>query len=218
MIKPRICGVITAYDEVSIRKASELVDLFELRFDLIGPAWTDAACKLTKPWIATNRLPCDGGRWEGTEEARIAELGRAIIAGADVVDIELSAPNIKQVVSSIKKQATCLISYHNLDNTPSLNNLKEIVAAEIAAGADICKVATTARSLGDNVEVLELIKGFPGEKVVAMAMGEAGGLSRVMGPLVGGDFTYCALDGMPPSAPGQLTALQLVRLYGALQS
>ena len=215
-MRPCICGVITSGDAAAIRAAAKLVDLFELRLDLVGPAWTEVARLLTKPWIATNRLVSEGGRCGETEADRIAELMRAVAAGATVVDIELTAPGLEQAVANIKKQAQCLISYHNLESTPLLGRLQEIVAAELRARADICKVATTAHCLDDNAVILELIKSFPEAKITAMAMGEAGQLSRVLGPLVGGLCAYGAVTEELPSAPGQLTVAQLARLYGGL--
>jgi len=216
MVRPRLCGVITSGGEVAIGVSSGLVDMFELRLDLIGPAWIEVAKSLTKPWIATNRLPEEGGRWVGTEEERIAELRRAAQTGAVAVDIELATPGLEMVAVDLKRWTQLLISYHNLENTPPLERVKEIVAAQLKAGADICKVATTACCFDDNIVILELIRSFPGSKVVAMAMGEAGRISRVIGPLVGGDFTYCALDEGAALAPGQYSAAQMARLFGVL--
>ncbi|MCL2149799.1 MAG: type I 3-dehydroquinate dehydratase [Dehalococcoidia bacterium] len=215
-MRGRICGVIISGDEEAIRAASGSVDLFELRLDLVGPAWTEVVCLLTKPWIAVNRPRSEGGLWIGTEEERLAELRRAVLAGAAMVDIELATPELGRTVADFKKRAKCLVSYHNYAGTPPLARLKEIVAAEIGAKADICKVATTANALDDNAVIMELIKQFPETEMVALAMGEMGQVSRVLGPLAGGAFAYGALSHGAESAPGQPTVAQLARFYGAL--
>jgi 3-dehydroquinate dehydratase-1 len=63
MKRPRICGVVTCHDEAAIAGAAPVIDLFELRLDLVGPRWPETARLLTKPWIATNRLAAEGGKW-----------------------------------------------------------------------------------------------------------------------------------------------------------
>jgi 3-dehydroquinate dehydratase len=44
-------------------------------------------------------------------------------------------------------------------------------------------------------------------------MGPLGVVSRVLGPLVGGDFTYAAIEMGRESAQGQLTVSDLSRIY-----
>ena len=216
MKRPHICGVVTEHDEAAIRAAAPLVDLFELRLDLVGPRWPETARLLTRPWIATNRLANEGGRWAGLEADRTAELQRAVELEASIVDLELATSGLGRVIPLIKQRAECLISYHNMKATPPLEELIEIVRAELEAGADICKVATTARDFDDNTAILELIRAFPGTRLVALAMGEAGQASRILSPLIGAEFAYAALNEGAGSAPGQLTVIQLVKLYGEL--
>ena len=66
--------------------------------------------------------------------------------GASIIDIELATPSLADLVKEIKGKAECLISYHNLKGTPPLEDLRQIVNRQLAAGADICKVVTTART------------------------------------------------------------------------
>ncbi|MCR4393868.1 MAG: type I 3-dehydroquinate dehydratase [Dehalococcoidales bacterium] len=78
----------------------------------------------------------------------------------------------------IKPRAGCLISYHDLIGTPSYETLVGIVNRQLNAGADICKVVTTALEFEDNLKLLKLINEFAGKKIVALAMGDSGRLSR----------------------------------------
>jgi len=212
-LKPGICAVIINKDLAAIREVEPLVDLFEVRIDLIGYGWPEVAKQLKKPWIACNRPLKEGGSWRESQGGRIEELLKASELGADMVDIELSTSNLERVVPIIKKRARCLLSFHELKKTPSLENLKEIVQKQLAAGADICKVITTAQQFEDNVTVLRLIPEFPGRRIIAFAMGPLGLLSRVLCPLVGGDFTYASTLRGRESASGQLTVAELKRLY-----
>jgi 3-dehydroquinate dehydratase-1 len=210
---PRICAVITSADLDSIKKVESLADLFEVRIDMIGESWRDVVRVLQKPWIATNRLKTEGGLWEGSEEARWGELFKALNLGAGIVDIELAAPDLDEIVPIIKKQAKCLISHHDTRRTPPPAELRRIIEAELAAGADICKIVTTARGFDDNVNVLSMISEFRPAQVVAFAMGPRGQMSRILCPLCGGAFTYAAANEGAESAAGQFTVSQLRRIY-----
>ena len=213
MDAPRICAVITNADLNSIQKVVPLADLFEVRIDMIGKDWKEMVGIVKKPWIATNRLKTEGGLWEGSEEARRDDLLRALDMGASIVDIELAAPDLDEIVPIIKKKARCLISHHDTHRTPPTTELRRIMENELAAGADICKVVTTARSFDDNVNVLGMISEFRPAKVVAFAMGLRGQRSRILCPLAGGAFTYAALNEGAQSAAGQLTVSQLRSIY-----
>jgi 3-dehydroquinate dehydratase type I len=214
--RPVICVPIVSDDPAALKKAEPLADLFEVRIDLIGKGWRDLAGCLNKPWLACNRRAEEGGKWRGSEADRIKELLSAIGLGAGIIDIELVTPGLAKVVKEIKGKAECLISYHNNKETP-LEKLHEIVRQQLAAGADICKVVTTARTFADNIAVLQLIREFPGTKVVAFAMGAEGQISRVLCPLTGGYFTYASMAEGKESAAGQITVEDLRKIYRMLR-
>ena len=213
MKQPVVCGVIADNDEVVIQKAEPLVDMFEVRIDRIGDGWQEVARQLSKPWIACNRIVAEGGRWQGSEARRKEELLRAAELGAAIIDIELVSANLERIVPMIKKRAKCLISFHHMECTPPLDELKKIVRRQQAAGADMCKVVTTAQNFNDNLILLELISAFPQVEITAFAMGEMGLTSRVLGPLLGGGPAYAALKEGGQSAAGQPTAAGLHQLY-----
>jgi len=217
MASPRICVAITNNDIDAVNKVAPLTDLFEVRIDLIGEGWRELAGKLNKPWIACNRKKEEGGAWTGSESARIEECLKAIDLGASIVDIEFSTPDVYEIVKKIKGKAECLLSYHNMEETPSLDDLKGIMDNQIDAGADICKVVATARSTADNITVMRLIKEFPDIRVVSFAMGPVGQVSRILSPLVGGYYTYASIEPGKESAAGQLTVEELREIFGILE-
>jgi len=217
MNKPRICAVIVNGDLAAVKKVEPHVDLFEVRIDLIGAGWKELAGRLKKPWIACNRNAEEGGNWKGSEEKRIEELLSAIDLGAKIIDIELSTGNLKETVKLIKKRAGCILSFHDFKETPSLDSMREITQRQIDAGADICKVVTTAQKFEDNNAVLRLISEFPETRIVSFAMGTQGLISRILCPLAGGDFTYASIETGKESAPGQVNAADLRKIYGTLQ-
>ena len=213
MKRPRICAVIVSKDLDAIRAIEPFVELFEVRIDLIGNGWQELAKQLNQPWIACNRCAEEGGKWAGDEARRIDELLKAVKLGAEIVDIELGTRNLEEAIPVIKQRAKCLLSFHELEKTPSLDRMKGIVNRQLAAGADICKVITTAQRFEDNLNVLQLITDSPKTKMVSLAMGPLGLASRILCPLVGGDFTYASIEKGKESAPGQLTVRDLRKIY-----
>ena len=216
MKEPRICATITNNDLKAVKEAEPLVDLLEVRIDLIGDDWQDIVRQLEKPWIACNRSADEGGQWQGTEARRIEKLLQAIELGAETIDIELRTNNLKNIINLIKKHTKCLVSFHDLEKTPPFDTMKQIVEEQSKAGADICKMVTTAQDFEDNLAVLRLISEFPTTGMVSFAMGPLGIISRVLSPLVGGEFTYASIEKGKESAPGQITVGDLKKIYGML--
>ena len=213
MQRPRICAVIVNNDLEAIKRVEPFVQLFEVRIDLIGNGWQELVKQLQKPWIACNRIADEGGKWEGSEESRIEELLKAVELGASIVDIELATTNLGEAIPPIKQKTKCLLSFHDLEKTPPLLRMKDIVRRELDAGADICKVVTTAQRFEDNLTILQLIAEFPKTRIVSFAMGPLGFTSRILCPLVGGDFTYASIEKGKESASGQITVSDLRKLY-----
>ena len=217
MKRPRICLSIVNDDLKAINDIETLVDLFEVRIDLIGDDWPKLVKQLKKPWIACNRRADEGGNWQGSEVKRVEHLLRAVELGADIIDIELATENLKEIVPVIRKKAQCLLSFHDIERTPPLEKLKEIVSRELDAGADICKVVTTAQKFEDNLTVLQIIREFPRVRVVSFAMGPLGFASRIFCPLVGGDFVYASIDAGKEAAPGQISVEDLRKIYAMVK-
>ena len=213
MRKPKICAVIVDRDIKGIRAVEPLADLYEVRIDLIGESWPKVTGRLKKPWLACNRRRDEGGAWQEGEAQRIEELLKAVELGASIVDIELGAEGLEEIVKKIKTKAKCLISFHDLSGTPSFNKFRETVKLELKAGADICKVVTTARSLEDNFLPLKLIREFNKNRILSFAMGPLGLTSRVLSPLVGGEFAYASIRRGKESAAGQITVSELRQIY-----
>ena len=213
---PRICAAVVNTDVSALENVEPLVDLFEVRIDLIGKRWQEVVSRLKSPWIACNRRTEEGGKWNGTEAARIKQLHRAVELGADIIDIELATPNVAKIVDEIEGTAECMVSYHDVKGTPPLDRLRQVVINQLAAGAGICKVVTTARKFTDNLTVLQLIAEFSEINIISFAMGGLGQLSRVLCPLTGGYLTYASVGEGKESAAGQLTASDLREIYRML--
>ena len=166
--------------------------------------------------------------------AQIAErrLCQAIEAGARYVDVEIEAPKqmSKRVRNVAHENGTVFIrSYHDFEGTPSLDMLRTLVVKCHYHGADMVKVATTARSADDVDRVLSLygwcrdmlgtdMADLADGGLVAFCMGEIGRASRLECLRHGAPFTYAALDEDVAGgsvAPGQWPALEMASaIYG----
>jgi len=217
MNRPRICTVLTTAEPGILKEVAGVTDLYELRLDLIGKDWQKLPPHIDKPWIATCRPVSEGGTWNRSEQERSYELLQACRAGASIADIELSSPLLDKLAPQVKRTARLLLSYHNYTLTPPIGELAEMAKQAFDCGADIVKIATTARCLEDNLVVLKLARSFKNREVVSLAMGETGVCSRILGPLSGSAFTYAAAAQGRESASGQLTAIQLRKIYSMFE-
>jgi len=211
--KSRICAVLTNSEPGVIGRAGQRADLFELRLDLIGQGWPGLVEHLNRPWIATCRPKSEGGAWNGSEAGRKEELLRACHLGAAMIDLEINTPNLERLSTIIRKQSGLIVSYHNYEVTPPLEELVEIVERLFEKGADIAKVATLANQLQDNITVLNLLRHFRDRQIAAMAMGEPGICSRLLGRIAGSVITFAAVSTGLQSAAGQLTVDELEQIY-----
>ena len=111
-------------------------------------------------------------------------------------------------IAFIDSEEGNLQSYHNYHETPDLDLIYEVLQQK---PAKLYKIATFANSIIDTLRILKLQKRY-GETLVAIAMGELGKPSRILGPIFGAPLSYAAIDEDHPSAPGQYT-LEEMRHY-----
>src|SRR5512133_2162361 len=196
-----ICASITEKNVDKCIEAIRRVDMAEIRIDLAGYSNDDIKkiFSIRKKLIATFRP----GKIKDNDRMEILKL--AIESGALYVDIEYEAP--AEYRNSIidfahKHQCDVIISYHNYDRTPELEELEKIVHEIYAMGADLAKVATHVNVNRDNSKILSLYKA-PG-RLVAIGMGDLGRISRIVAPFLGAEFTYASLSDSTATAPGQI--------------
>ncbi|MBN2111397.1 MAG: type I 3-dehydroquinate dehydratase [Methanosarcinaceae archaeon] len=215
--RPAIVSVIDDDPAENAKAAKWLgADVLELRLDLINFPDLDEARKTIErirvntglPCIATNRLQSDGGRWEGSEEDRIAVL-IDILPFVEAIDIELSADASQRskVIEAAKAAgATVIVSAHDFNATPSVEEMKRILSRAHEAGADIAKLAVMAKTKQDVLNVLQATADME-KPVCTIAMGEPGKHSRIVAPCYGSVLTYGAIA--KAVAPGQIRIHEL---------
>jgi 3-dehydroquinate dehydratase / shikimate dehydrogenase len=189
------------------RDAVTDADLVELRLDSVrdpDPAEALAARRL--PVIVTCRPRWEGGSFSGSEDDRRRLLRRAWELGAEYVDVEHAAPFAASFLAATLGRRIVL-SMHDFVGVP--RDLGERVAEMRHTSAEVIKVAVGTPRLSDTLEVFGLQRVLAGRPFVAIGMGGAGIVTRVLASRVGSCWTYAG-DGW---APGQLPAALLRDRY-----
>jgi 3-dehydroquinate dehydratase type I len=204
-----------------IRKAeAQHADLIEVRLDSLTAHDRIAeipACSKT-PLIATNKSTEQHGKFSGTETERQKILVDAAKTGFTYVDVDLGTPNQTELISSLHEAgAKVIVSFHDFEQTPTVAQLNNVLAEEVALGADVCKIITTARTVKDNLITLNFVSEASKKvKLVCFAMGDLGKQSRLVSPVFGAFFTFASLDEKRKTAKGQLTIQEMNSAYEAL--
>ncbi|ADB18672.1 shikimate 5-dehydrogenase [Pirellula staleyi DSM 6068] len=158
------------------------------------------------PVVITVRRQRDGGRWSRSEDQRQVLLRQAIASGVEYVDLE------EDIAGSIPRfgKTKRIVSYHNFQETPE--NLAALHERMSKLDADIVKIATMAHTPSDTTRLVQLMKGAK-IPTVAIAMGEIGTPSRILGGKFGSPLTYAAFSSDRELAPGQLSYEQMRAVY-----
>jgi 3-dehydroquinate dehydratase-1 len=157
----------------------------------------DTIKEIDFPMIATNRISSEGGSFNGSEEQRINILYQCSDI-VDYVDIELQTKD--EYIELIRNtNAKTIISYHDFEKTPDLNEIMYIVDKEHELG-DIAKVAFMPQNLEDTLTILAVLSHC--EDTIAISMGDLGSYTRVMASKFDSPITFAA--GTDVTAPGQI--------------
>jgi len=183
-------------------------DMVECRLDYLDAPARDAPAVLLAgpplPVVATCRPTRQGGRFDGPETDRLAVLRAAAESGADYVDVEDDVPEPRW------PEGPVIVSHHDFARRPG--DLDGLVARMSRTRAEVVKVAFAAAGPEDALGALEVVIGAA-KPAIALAMGEAGAVSRILAKKFGAFGTYASLAAGAESAPGQLTIDEMKRLY-----
>ncbi len=203
MVVPQICETVTGATTAELRRRRDEVvgaDLVELRLDSVAdPDVAGALAGRRTPVIVTCRPTWEGGQFGGSEEERRRLLVQAIEAGAEYVDVEWRAAFDDLVAR--RQGRGIVLSAHDFNGVP--DDLHSTHEAMRATGAEVVKIAVTARCLCD-VFALESLDSGPGGAVF-IAMGQSGFATRILAGRFGSRWTYTG-----DCAPGQVSTARLL--------
>ncbi len=152
------------------------------------------------------------------EALRILYLSRAIELGVKFIDIEIETEQktSAEIIHKAKHFKTKVImSYHNYEKTPSLNELLSKVVQSKKMGADFVKIATFINSPKENIILMNLLGQT--NKTIVIGMGKKGKISRVMAFFFGSPFTFASISEGKETADGQLDYKSMECILRALQ-
>ena len=224
--KARVCAVITEETieaaRAALNQAAGVADLAELRLDYLRdfdfsnpenlrPILEDKPIRV----IITCRAVEEGGKQKVDDTIRLPLLIEGAKRFADCCDIE--ATHYAHAVRLQPDLTKLIVSYHNFDETPAhLDSVYRMICSHPAA---IHKIVTMAKTVTDAIPIFKLFEKAKKEKrnLIALAMGEPGLITRILGPSRGCFLTYASLDRGQESAPGQPTCRELNEIYRIAQ-
>ncbi|HOF18138.1 MAG TPA: shikimate dehydrogenase [Phycisphaerae bacterium] len=212
LIVPLIGPTVAAMRGQMAAATAAGADTVECRLDYLEspPAEADLEALLSDApvdVIVTCRSRDEGGRFPGDESRRLRILHDADEFAPAFVDVEMEAgivPDEQGILSPV------ILSHHDFQGCPE--NLEVIVSKLESSTARVNKVAFQASGPEDALRAFDAIRACR-KPTLALAMGEAGVLSRVLAPKFGAFGTFAALETGAESAPGQPTLAELKTLY-----
>ncbi len=221
---PRVCLAVTGLDPSDmVEKAEALVRdnaFLEFRLDYLSqPALAFPKLKRFLEYhpqvvaIATCRRATNGGKFRGSVASQLDVLIKAAGVGCQLADVELQSAARAQPgqLRKLRSRTALILSYHDFRATRKLDETLERMRV---FPADFYKIVTTATTLYDNVVTMKFLeKQSDQHSLIGLCMGEQGIISRVLGVRAGSIFTFAAVSPGEETAPGQVTAQDLRRVY-----
>jgi 3-dehydroquinate dehydratase / shikimate dehydrogenase len=194
-------------------RATEWADVIEFRLDCLEPedfstGISQLLSTTSLPVILTLRPSEQGGHRNLTREARDAFWKQAPRGEAVWWDLEA---DLAHEVSP--DWSRTIVSHHDFTGVPA--DLELIYQRLAQTPARVLKIAVQANDITDCLPVFRLLDRArsEGREMIAIAMGNAGIATRILGPSRGSFLTYGALDDERATAPGQVNAPKLRSLY-----
>lgn len=198
--------------------------IVELRLDYLSDFSDLESFNRVKKKVIVSCMPSwEGGKFEGSEEERMSILSKAL-GFADYLTVELSTdPALRDpIVREAKKRGVkVILSFHDFNSTPDREEIIKKLNEEKRNGADIAKVAFTAKKHQDVLTLMQVLVDMVDESfqipIIAVSMGSLGRISRILAPLLGSYLTYASMDEESTAAPGQLTYVELKQILSILE-
>jgi 3-dehydroquinate dehydratase-1 len=219
-LKERICVSIGAKTikelSSSIKKALDLSDFLEIRFDFLEQADFSSAIKITdlvkSRSVFTLRPLKQHGEFRGNEIDRIELLKKLYDVHPMLLDVEYDTIiNNTSLNNYLQNKSNVLISWHNFFNTPSDEYLEKKIN-DMKKFSNNIKLVTMAKNVTDSFRLLNLYEKFKNSNLITFAMGDYGIISRILCTIYGkSPFTYASLE--KPIASGQLSVIEMRRIY-----
>jgi 3-dehydroquinate dehydratase/shikimate dehydrogenase len=216
-----VCAVTADELIEQIKRAEDLADVIELRFDCLKETeieifWKtikNSLKRFTGVFLVTLRPFEQGGKRKLTlaerEEFWIHSHVFEFVEWADL-ELDFSEEKINRYWG--KTFDKVIKSFHDFEKVPS--NIVEIYN-QVLENSELAKIAIQADDITDSIAVWKLLARAKSEnkQIIPIAMGEAGKWTRILGLAHGAFITYAARETGSETAPGQISAGDLVETY-----
>jgi 3-dehydroquinate dehydratase / shikimate dehydrogenase len=202
-----VCAKSVTGLEEACARASEYADVIELRVDCLQDLDFEIetfVSKLSRPIILTFR-PAEQGGYRFLARPEREAFWAKNLKTDWLCDIESDL--------QVEFGPNVIVSHHDFSGMP--HDLEQLYERMAATPAHVVKIAVRANDITDCIPIFKLLDRARREKreLIAIAMGNAGIATRVLGPSRGAFLTYASLEDESATAPGQVNARQLRSVY-----
>eukprot|EP01134_Creolimax_fragrantissima_P004938 CFRG4938T1 len=196
---------------------------FELRVDLLNDYSEDNVKEQVSllrrhtslPIVFTVRSKTQGGKFVGSEAEMFSLLRLGVQLGCDFVDFEtIWSASVREELLCNRQASALVASYHVAEPTTPWSEIPDqFIKAYHEGRVDVVKVVVKAIEIEDVYKLRSLLGNLPfsekNTKIIALAMGENGTLSRALNTFL----TPVTHEALPfTAAPGQLSVREIHRL------
>ncbi len=205
----------------NVRRADPLTDLIEIRFDCLDPSDFEAViARANENWksysqklLATLRPPEQGGLRPISKDVRdrlwFSGRERPFWGGDFEEDI------IEEATSWLWFNRICSVHDFSGDRI----DIDAVYKRLSSTSATILKIAIQVNQVIDAIPLWKLLDRAAADdrSIIPIAMGEAGKWTRILGLAHGAFMTYASLEAGAETAPGQISAEDMIDVYRVKQ-
>lgn len=199
-----------------LQQAEALADVVELRLDAMIPTEINtvfASVKPTKPLLFTYRPSSQGGNAPDAVNER-AGFWMSLFTECEVERELMWFDNEMDFGTALKwpDGYVSVRSFHDFSGIPDrLNSVYD----GIASFNQIIKIAAMVADASEAIPIWNLIDRARSEsqQIIPIAMGESGKWTRILGLAHGAFMTYASLDAGTETAPGQISAADMIDVF-----
>lgn len=184
--------------------------MIELRLDCLAAIPENLNdIQLSRPLILTFRPSEQGGHRRLTHEQR-KTFWSSTAPRAETIWWDIEGDLVDDLAPDWSR---VIVSHHDFSGVPA--DLDQIYKHLAQTPAAVLKIAVQANDIVDCIPVFNLLDRArsEGREIIAIAMGNAGIATRILGPSRGSFLTYGSLNDESATAPGQVNARKLRSLY-----
>ncbi|MDQ4121411.1 MAG: shikimate dehydrogenase [Acidobacteriota bacterium] len=208
-----VCAETASEFQNKIKSGEEFADIIELRFDCLNEGEIQKFFELPsskKMELFTFRPKEQGGKRELSVEDRLKFWS---LWQTDNLWVDFEFDLFQTIIDASYTRRLTICSHHDFNAVPT--SLAEIYEKMLETKADVIKIAVRTDDVTDGLPLIKLLERAKAEnrELIPIAMGESGVWTRILGLSRGAFMTFAALDEESATAPGQLTAEEMIDVY-----